>query len=153
MSIKLIENYNDNLNENFFKTEGLEIANEVCHINSDTNTNCEEVTRNVVAKVRTYGIDCKVVKPFVVCGDDTSNNHYSILYKDMIIDYCLMQFLGDNKTVNYFELYKNNENVYALSLETMKGITSTELENLKVDNLLTLDISKIPDTCLVEILI
>ena len=90
-----------NNEEIWFKTKGLEIAKEIC---KPYNSHCKEVSETIVKEANKIGIDCKVVEPLVMHGDDLNNNHYAIQYKNILIDYCLQQFLGDNKTVDYYTL-------------------------------------------------
>lgn len=116
----------------FFKTEGLQKAKEIC---KDTNTNCKEVSYEVASLAREKGIDCQVVEPFVmVNGETASNNHFAILVGDKIIDYTVKQFLGDSQTVDYFELWSNGT-VYAMSSTSFEGIKDSELENANLEEL------------------
>lgn len=132
-TIKLIESENSE----FFKTDGLNIACNVCIDNGDTNTNCKEVSEEVVKAALSRGIDCEVVEPFVIQGGDeaSQNGHYAIKVEDKLIDYTIMQFLGDSKTVKYFELAKNGNDIYALSNETMQPVKVNELDGANLEEI------------------
>lgn len=139
---RLIESYNNSLNESdnldFFKTDGLNIAIDICSKNGNTNTNCKDVATKVVKAALDRGIDCKVVEPLVIVdGDTASNNHYAILIGDRIIDYTIKQFLLDNEMVEYFELLSNKD-VYAMSSKSLKGVKNKELEEANLEQLYSL---------------
>lgn len=109
-----------NNEEIWFKTKGLEIAKEIC---KPYNSHCKEVSETIVKEANKIGIDCKVVEPLVMHGDDLNNNHYAIQYKNILIDYCLQQFLGDNKTVNYYTLWQSKTlpRTYTINVKTLKA--------------------------------
>lgn len=125
-SINILLKLNESIEEDWFMNEGLGIAKSLC---SKENTNCEKVSINVVNAALKDGIDCEVVAPYVINGNNQSNGHISILFKDRIIDYTVPQFLGDNKTVDYFTLAKNKNNVFVLNKETMKPEVVNEIVN------------------------
>ena len=100
-----------NNEEIWFKTKGLEIAKEIC---KPYNSHCKEVSETIVKEANKIGIDCKIVEPLVMHGDDLNNNHYAIQYKNILIDYCLQQFLGDNKTVDYYTLWQSKSLTFEL---------------------------------------
>lgn len=109
-----------NNEEIWFKTRGLEIAKEIC---KPYNSHCKEVSETIVKEANKIGIDCKVVEPLVLHGDDLNNNHYAIQYKNILIDYCLQQFLGDNKTVDYYTLWQSKTlpRTYTINVKTLKA--------------------------------
>lgn len=109
-----------NNEEIWFKTKGLEIAKEIC---KPYNSHCKEVSETIVKEANKIGIDCKVVEPLVMHGDDLNNNHYAIQYKNILIDYCLQQFLGDNKTVDYYTLWQSKTlpKTYTINAKTLKA--------------------------------
>ena len=139
-TIKLFESFKQNLKENenleFFKTDGLNIALNVCIDNGDTNTNCKEVSTEVVKAALDRGIDCKVVEPMVIVnGETASNNHYAILAGDTIVDYTIKQFLGDNKTVEFFELSKSADNIFTMYSEDLKPTVVSELDGADLEKI------------------
>ena len=109
-----------NNEEIWFKTKGLEIAKEIC---KPYNSHCKEVSETIVKEANKIGIDCKVVEPLVMHGDDLNNNHYAIQYKNILIDYCLQQFLGDDKTVDYYTLWQSKTlpKTYTINTKTLKA--------------------------------
>ena len=109
-----------NNEEIWFKTKGLEIAKEIC---KPYNSHCKEVSETIVKEANKIGIDCKIVEPLVMHGDDLNNNHYAIQYKNILIDYCLQQFLGDNKTVDYYTLWQSKTlpRTYTINTKTLKA--------------------------------
>lgn len=109
-----------NNEEIWFKTKGLEIAKEIC---KPYNSHCKEVSETIVKEANKIGIDCKVVEPLVMHGDDLNNNHYAIQYKNILIDYCLQQFLGDDKTVDYYTLWQSKTlpRTYTINTKTLKA--------------------------------
>lgn len=131
-TVKLFESFQQNLTEiestDFFKTEGLEIARDIC---KDNNQHCEEVATTVVDAALNKDIDCKVVKPLVINGEDINNNHYAIQYNNKIIDYCAAQFLGDNTKVDCFELLDNGNNRYVLNKDTLVGASVRDITDAK----------------------
>ena len=109
-----------NNEEIWFKTKGLEIAKEIC---KPYNSHCKEVSETIVKEANKIGIDCKVVEPLVMHGDDLNNNHYAIQYKNILIDYCLQQFLGDDKTVDYYTLWQSKTlpRTYTINTKPLKA--------------------------------
>lgn len=109
-----------NNEEIWFKTKGLEIAKEIC---KPYNSHCKEVLETIVKEANKIGIDCKIVEPLVVHGNDLNNNHYAIQYKNILIDYCLQQFLGDDKTVDYYTLWQSKTlpKTYIINAKTLKA--------------------------------
>lgn len=109
-----------NNEEIWFKTKGLEIAKEIC---KPYNSHCKEVSETIVKEANKIGIDCKIVEPLVMHGDDLNNNHYAIQYKNILIDYCLQQFLGDDKTVDYYTLWQSKTlpRTYTINTKTLKA--------------------------------
>ena len=109
-----------NNEEIWFKTKGLEIAKEIC---KPYNSHCKEVSETIVKEANKIGIDCKVVEPLVMHGDDLNNNHYAIQYKNILIDYCLQQFLGNNKIVDYYTLCQSKTlpKTYTINTKTLKA--------------------------------
>lgn len=109
-----------NNEEIWFKTKGLEIAKEIC---KPYNSHCKEVSEIIVKEANKIGIDCKVVEPLVMHGDDLNNNHYAIQYKNILIDYCLQQFLGDDKTVDYYTLWQSKTlpKTYTINAKILKA--------------------------------
>lgn len=135
VSRNIMKTLKESENLEFFKTDGLNIACNVCIDNGDTNTNCKEVATEVVKAALDRGIDCKVVEPFVIVrGETASNSHYAIQVGDKIVDYTIMQFLGDNKRIEYFELLSNGD-VYAMSATSLKGIKDDELVGANLEQL------------------
>ena len=109
-----------NNEEIWFKIRGLEIAKEIC---KPYNSYCKEVSETIVKEANKIGIDCKVVKPLVMHKDDLNNNHYAIQYKNILIDYCLQQFLGNNKIVDYYTLWQSKTlpKTYTINAKTLKA--------------------------------
>ena len=83
--------------EEFFSTEGLTIAKEICIKNKRSNC-CKEVSEAVVSRAKELGIDCSVINPviFIAGKEDPYLNHYVILNNNKIIDFTHKQFLGSN---------------------------------------------------------
>lgn len=136
----LFESIQSNLKESenleFFKTDGLNIALNVCIDNGNTNTNCKEVSTEVVKAALDRGINCEVVEPMVIInGETASNNHYAILVGDTIIDYTIKQFLGDNETVDYFELSKSANNIFTMNSKDLKPTVVSELDGANLEEI------------------
>ena len=139
-SVKLYECMQENLNQSsdFFKTEGLDIAIKIAQENGNKNTNCDIISKAVVEAALAKGINCKIVKPFVIVNGETgSNNHTTILVTDenKLVDYTIMQFLGDNKTVEYYELVNNSREIFVLDSKTMQPKVVDELNGANLDQI------------------
>lgn len=109
-------NENNKNNEEFFKTEGLEIAKRICQ---PYNSHCGEVSKAVCEAALKRNIQCEPVHILVIHKDDVNNNHYAIKYKDQLIDYTICQFLGDSKTVGYYTLCESKPKVYTINVKSM----------------------------------
>lgn len=137
-SINVLKTLKEAQNLDWFKTTGLQMAKSICQGN---NQNCKEVSTTVCTAAIKNGIDCDAESAYVINGEDRNNNHFAIKTDNILIDYTISQFLGDNSTVDYFELADNGNNVYVLNKETMageiveeiKGKTTEEILNLPID--------------------
>ena len=132
LSSILLESIQKNLNEdneglNFFETEGLKIAKDIC---KENNTNCKEVCETVQKAAALKNIECKVVEPLVIVdGETVSKNHFTLLYNDIIVDYTIKQFLGDYSTVQFYKLLKSGNDMYTTYSETLEPVVIPELED------------------------
>ena len=140
MKTSLFESIQSNLKESenleFFKTDGLNIALNVCIDNENTNTNCKEVSTEVVKAALDRGINCEVVEPMVIInGETASNNHYAILVGNTIVDYTIKQFLGDNETVDYFELSKSANDIFTMNSKDLKPTVVSELDGANLEEI------------------
>ena len=126
VSNKILKNLKEGANDEWFKTEGLKIAQNIA---GDSNQNCKTVSVQVVEAALNDGVDCTVVAPYVVNGEDRNNNHFCIKDGNELVDYTASQFLGDNKTVKYATAADNGFDVYVMDKSTMQGAVDDRIKN------------------------
>lgn len=111
----------------------------VCIDNDNTNTNCKKVSEEVIKAAKEQrNIDCEIINPIVIRDGSYYTSHYAIKFKDLIIDYTITQFIGDNKTVDAFILKPSGEGKYAFNKKTKRPQYSKEVDNTPDSKLLDL---------------
>lgn len=123
---KVLKSLKESANDQWFQTEGLKIAQNIA---GDNNQNCKEVSVQVIEAALNDGVDCEVVEPYVINGQDRNNNHYCIRSSGELIDYTASQFLGDNKTVKYATAADNGNGIYVMNKSTMQGEVVDTIKN------------------------
>ena len=123
---KVLKSLKESANDQWFQTEGLKIAQNIA---GDNNQKCKEVSVQVIEAALNDGVDCEVVEPYVINGEDRNNNHYCIRSNGELIDYTASQFLGDNKTIKYATAADNGNGIYVMNKSTMQGEVVDAIKN------------------------